>query len=70
MNSLDEGILASITYVQIYPPIGISRVGNSETGWFYGPEIPGRIDTPDGGFKDPNGAVKRQVCLGILIQHH
>lgn len=52
--------------VAIYPPIGIARVGNSrledlDQGWFYGPEIPGRFDEPKGGFKDKNGAVKRQV---------
>ena len=49
--------------VQIYPPIGIARVGNShlDDGWFYGPEIPGYFEEPQGGFKDHTGAVKRQV---------
>jgi hypothetical protein len=52
--------------VEIYPPIGIARVGNSrletlDHGWFYGPEIPGHFDEPKGGFKDEHGAVKRQV---------
>lgn len=65
--TLDDETLASIASVRIYPSIGISRVGNSEE-WFYGPEIPGRIDTPNGGFKDANGAIKRQVRLRI-IQH-
>lgn len=53
---------------RIFPPIGIARVGNSvETdGWFYGPEVPGRFDAPDGGFKDAHGAVKRQVQLSSL----
>jgi hypothetical protein len=52
-----------ISSVRIYPSIGIARVGNSvdKDGWFYGPEVPGRFDTPTGGFKDPNGAVKRQA---------
>lgn len=68
MSYLDAEAIASIDNVRIYPPIGISRVGNSETGWFYGPEIPGRIEIPDGGFKDPDGAVKRQVFVTILIQ--
>ena len=52
--------------VNIYPPIGIARVGNSrleslDDGWFYGPENPGHFDEPKGGFKDEHGAVKRQV---------
>ena len=52
--------------VEIYPPIGIARVGNSrlesmDHGWFYGPENPGQFDEPKGGFKDEHGAVKRQV---------
>jgi hypothetical protein len=49
--------------VRIFPPIGIARVGNSveNDGWFYGPEVPGRFDEPEGGFKDVHGAVKRQV---------
>jgi hypothetical protein len=56
-----------IQTVRIYPPIGIARVGNSvdKDGWFYGPEAPGRFDEPTGGFKDAQGAVKRQVCLSV-----
>lgn len=63
MSKLDQATLARIHSVRIHPPIGIARVGNStaDDGWFYGPEIPGRIDTPHGGFKDATGAVKRQV---------
>ena len=54
--------------VEIYPPIGIARVGNSrldslDHGWFYGPENPGHFDEPKGGFKDEHGAVKRQVMF-------
>jgi len=53
--------------VEIYPPIGIARVGNSrleslDHGWFYGPEIPGHFEEPKGGFKDEHGAVKRQAA--------
>ena len=59
-----------LTHVNIYPPIGIARVGNSPDGWYYGPEIPDRLYAPgfpdryrepEGGFKDGNGAIKRQV---------
>lgn len=62
MSTLDPATLAKIHTVRIHPSIGIARVGNSKAddGWFYGPEIPGRMDVPEGGFKD-NGAVKRQV---------
>ena len=52
--------------VRILPPIGIARVGNSNDGWFYGPEVPGHFDEPKGGFKDALGAVKRQVKHYIL----
>ena len=59
--------------VEIYPPIGIARVGNSrldslDHGWFYGPENPGHFDEPKGGFKDEHGAVKRQVKLFFSSQ--
>ena len=59
--------------VEIYPPIGIARVGNSrldslDHGWFYGPEIPGHFNEPKGGFKDEHGAVKRQVMF--FSSHH
>lgn len=57
-----------IASVGIYPPIGIARVGNSidpniGSGWYYGPEVPGRYNEPPGGFKDTTGAVKRQVLV-------
>ena len=52
--------------VRIYPPIGIARVGNSKDDWFYGPEVPGHFEEPDGGFKDAHGNVKRQVKHSIL----
>ena len=63
MAILDNSALDEIVSVRIYPPIGIARVGNSKEkdGWFYGPEIPGRVEAPDDGFKDDKGAVKRQV---------
>ena len=58
--------------VGIYPPIGIARVGNSrladlDEGWFYGPEIPGYFEEPKGGFKDKDGAVKRQVKFDLFL---
>ena len=52
--------LSSIAYCKIHPAIGIARVGNSPNGYFIGPELPGIVDTPTGGYKD-NGDVKAGV---------
>jgi hypothetical protein len=46
----------------IHPGIGIARLGNSPVEWFIGPEVPGVIPDPPGGFKDLQGRVKRQVA--------
>lgn len=46
----------------VYPCIGIARVGNSPDGFFIGPEAPGEVPRPDGGFKDSEGRVKRQAA--------
>jgi hypothetical protein len=46
----------------VYPCIGIARVGNSPDGYFIGPEAPGEIPRPEGGFKDGDGRVKRQAA--------
>jgi L-Lysine epsilon oxidase N-terminal len=59
-----------IDVIRIYPPIGIARVGNSKDGWYIGPEVPGRFDEPIGGFKDAQGAVKRQVSVAHRIRLH
>ena len=71
MSTQTEAPLAlgkGIHTVRIFPPIGIARVGNSveNDGWFYGPEVPGRFNEPEGGFKDVHGAVKRQVKYTYL----
>ncbi|MEM6720998.1 MAG: LodA/GoxA family CTQ-dependent oxidase [Bacteroidota bacterium] len=52
---------AEIKSVAIYPPIGISRLGNSEE-YFFAPDIPGVELTPKGGYKDSDGRVKKQVA--------
>jgi L-Lysine epsilon oxidase N-terminal len=59
-----------IDLIRIYPPIGIARVGNSKDGWYIGPEVPGRFDEPVGGFKDAQGAVKRQVSVAHRVHLH
>ncbi|WP_139488399.1 LodA/GoxA family CTQ-dependent oxidase [Brevibacillus dissolubilis] len=49
-----------IVDVVIHPAIGIARVGNSESEYFLGPEIPGvhQIDPQD--YRDSTGCIKRQ----------
>ena len=49
-----------ITRAAIFPPIGVSRVGNAES-WFLAPEVPGLLPEPAGGFKDGPGKIKKQV---------
>lgn len=46
----------------IYPGIGIARVGNSPDEYFIGPEAPGQVPQPEGGFKDDAGRIKRQAA--------
>src|ERR1043165_4562039 len=52
----------TIVRYAIFPAIGIARVGNSTTDYFIGPEAPGEVPRPDGGFKDEQGRVKRQAA--------
>ncbi len=51
-----------ITQVAIYPPLGISRVGNS-TEYYLASDIPGKAPVAKGGYKDGDGKVKKQVAL-------
>ncbi|MBU6245641.1 MAG: CTQ-dependent glycine oxidase GoxA [Actinomycetales bacterium] len=51
---------ARIARVGIYPAIGISRVGGSAQ-WFLAPEVPGIPPAPEGGFKDGDRLIKKQV---------
>lgn len=51
---------ARIARVGIYPALGISRVGGSPK-WFYAPELPGVPPNPEGGFKDGDALIKKQV---------
>jgi len=52
--------LDAVDHCVIHPGIGIARLGNSQTGFFLGPEAPGVAPAPEGGFKDGEGAIKRQ----------
>jgi hypothetical protein len=51
-----------ITSAAIHPAIGIARIGNSPSGYYLGPELPGTVPSAAGGFKDPSGALKRQAA--------
>ncbi len=50
----------AIARLAIYPPLGISRVGNSQE-YFLAPEVPGIPAVLDGRYKDKNQKVKKQV---------
>jgi L-Lysine epsilon oxidase N-terminal/L-lysine epsilon oxidase C-terminal domain len=50
----------AISRLAIYPPLGMSRVGNS-TEWFLAPEVPGMPPLRDGRYKDGQQQVKKQV---------
>jgi len=50
-----------VRYV-VYPCLGIARVGDSPGEYFIGPEAPGQLVKPEGGFKDSAGRIKRQAA--------
>jgi hypothetical protein len=58
-------ILKEITTAKIYPAIGIARVGNSPAGFFIGPERVGETSSPEGGYKDAQGRMKRAARFRI-----
>ncbi|CEL54922.1 L-lysine 6-oxidase OS=Marinomonas mediterranea (strain ATCC 700492 / JCM 21426 / NBRC 103028 / MMB-1) GN=lodA PE=1 SV=1 [Rhizoctonia solani AG-1 IB] len=49
-----------IAFVDIYPPIGIARVGDSDE-YYLGPEIPGVEPIQKNGFKDSQHRIKKQA---------
>lgn len=51
---------AKVARVAVYPALGISRVGGSPS-WFLAPEVPGLPPQPEGGFKDGDQLIKKQV---------
>ena len=67
---------SKINYIQIFPPIGVARLGDSgfnlDTGkpdgnidFFLPPEVPGNNNIPDalqGNFRDKKSRIKRMVC--------
>ncbi len=51
-----------IAYCQIHPGLGVARLGDSTDEFFIGPESPGHMPHPAGGFKDKQGRIKRQAA--------
>jgi hypothetical protein len=51
-----------IQTIKIFPPIGVARLGNSRDAYFIGPEKPGDHVAPPGGYRDGEGAIKRQAA--------
>ena len=51
-----------IVSYKIHPGLGIARVGNSPTEFYVGPLTPGEVPSPEGGFKDKMGRIKRQAA--------
>jgi hypothetical protein len=58
-----------IAAVEIFPPVGIARVGDSEKEYFFAPEVPGNISppTPDKKFRDDQQKIRRQVASSINL---
>ena len=55
---MDQTIVAAA----IHPAIGVARVGNSPTEYFYGPEVPYPTPAGAGFYRDAQGALKRQAA--------
>ena len=53
---------SKVVRAAIHPAIGIARVGNSETGFFIGPEVTDPEPFKPGFAKDSTGALKRQAA--------
>lgn len=55
-------MLDEIVRAAIHPAIGIARVGNAPAEYFIAPEVPDPEPQEPGFYKDPAGAVKREVA--------
>lgn len=61
----------AIIAVRIHPAIGIARVGDSKTGYFFGPEKSWDPAVPeDGRYRDGDGRIKRQAARFRLFAYH
>jgi hypothetical protein len=54
-NNNNEIVTSDKTIIRaaIHPTIGVARVGNSDSQYFIGPEVPYPTVDPTGGYKDP-----------------
>lgn len=61
---VDPSVLARVVSARIHPAIGVARVGNSEEsdGYFIGPQVCDPPPQPASTYRDPSGALKRQVA--------
>jgi hypothetical protein len=55
-------IATTIVRAAIHPAIGVARVGNSRFEYFIGPEVVAPDPEKPGFYRDPGGAIKRQVA--------
>lgn len=63
---------SDIKFVEIFPPIGVARLGDSTKEYFLGPELPidnderaNIIPTEDNRFRDDEGNIRRQVSPSV-----
>lgn len=68
----DDVNIEDIEYVEIFPPIGVARLGDSTKEYFLGPELPVDNDnrannhpTEDNKFRDDDGNIRRQVSPSV-----
>lgn len=55
-------VMKTFKSIAIYPAVGVARIGNSEE-YYLASELPGIAPSPQGGYKDVTGNVKKQVPL-------
>lgn len=60
-KSVTAGDIATL---EIFPPVGIARLGDSDKEYFFAPEVPGNISppAPDGNFRDDQQKIRRQAA--------
>ena len=71
-TAFKDVVSTQIASVEIFPAIGVARLGNSKTEYFIGPELPIDNDTrgnspptADNKIRDSEGNIRRQVSSSI-----
>jgi L-Lysine epsilon oxidase N-terminal/L-lysine epsilon oxidase C-terminal domain len=59
---INETGVKRIVLARIHPGIGIARIGNSESGYFIGPELPFLRRIRSDSYRDDKGRLKRQAA--------